>query len=94
MIFLLLVGGIGLYASSSPSAWAQSGSRRSPVVVVAEKASPAVVSILSGAGNRRSRSPFGGDPFFDEFFRDFFEPLPRQQPGRSLGSSFGPTVIS
>ena len=86
VIFLLLVGGIGLYSSPSPSVWAQPESRRSPVVIVAEKASPAVVSILSGAESRRARSPFGGDPFFDDFFRDFFEPLPRQQPGWSLGS--------
>ena len=93
VIFLLLVGGIGLYASPSPSAWAQSGSRRSPVVVVAEKASPAVVSILSGAGSRRARSPFGGDPFFDDFFRDFFEPLPRQQPRQRAGRSLGSGVI-
>ena len=86
VIFFLLVGCLGLYASPSPSVWAQSESRRSPVVVVAEKASPAVVSILSGPESRRARSPFGGDPFFDDFFRDFFEPLPRQQPRRSLGS--------
>ena len=86
LVFLLLVGGIGLYAPSSSSVWAQSGSPRCPVVVVPEKASPAVVSILSRAANHRLGCPFGDAPFFDEFFRDFFEPLPRQQPRRSLGS--------
>ena len=65
---------------------AQSSRRGSPVVVAVEKASPAVVSILSGQEQRRSRSPFGQNPFFDDFFRDFFAPYPRQRQEQSLGS--------
>ena len=57
-------------------ALAQDASRRSPVVIAVEKASPAVVSIISAQEVERGDNPFsGGDPFFDEFFRDFFEPF-------------------
>ena len=63
--------------------------RRSPVVIATEKASPAVVSILSAKTVERSRSPFGSfgrDPLFDDFFRDFFSPYKQRQTERSLGS--------
>src|SRR6266542_4120538 len=64
---------------------AQDASRRSPVVIAAEKASPAVVSIISAQEVEQSVNPFsGGDPFFDEFFRDFFEPFWQRQTEQSL----------
>src|SRR5437870_8935865 len=69
------------------SALAQDASRRSPVVTAVEKASPAVVSIISAQEVERGDNPFsGGDPFFDEFFRDFFEPFRQRQTEQSLGS--------
>jgi len=68
-------------------ALAQDASRRSPVVIAVEKASPAVVSIISAQEVERGGNPFsGGDPFFDEFFRDFFEPFRQRQTEQSLGS--------
>ena len=63
--------------------------RRSPVVIATEKASPAVVSILSAKTVERSRSPFGSfgrDPLFDDFFQDFFSPYNQGQTEQSLGS--------
>lgn len=68
------------------SVFAQDASRRSPVVLAVEKASPAVVSIIAAQVSERQQNPFGGNPFFDDFFRDFFEPFQRQQPEQSLGS--------
>jgi serine protease Do len=65
---------------------AQDASRRDAVVVATEKVGPAVVSIFSAQEVRQSRTPFGGDPFFDQFFRDFFEPFPQRRTQRSLGS--------
>lgn len=66
--------------------FAQEASRRSPVVVAVEKASPAVVSIIAAqVVDQHQRNPFGGNPF-DDFFRDFFEPFQRKQPEQSLGS--------
>jgi Do/DeqQ family serine protease len=55
-------------------------------VLAAEKASPAVVSIIAAEVIERRGSPFGGNPFFDDFFRDFFEPFQRRQTEQSLGS--------
>lgn len=63
--------------------------RRSPVVIAAQKASSAVVSILSVKPVERSRNPFGSfdrDPLFDDFFRDFFSPYNQRQTEQSLGS--------
>ena len=61
-------------------------SRRGPVVVAVEKASPAVVSIFSSQEVERQPNPFSGNPFFEDFFRDFFESLPDRRTERSLGS--------
>lgn len=71
--------------TASPS-WAQDGTRRSPVVIAVEKASPAIVSIFSSQEIERSPNPFGGNPFFEDFFRDFFESMPQRRTERSLGS--------
>src|SRR5262245_40196712 len=76
LIFLLL----------SSLSYAQDTSRRSPVVIATEKASPAVVSILAAQIVERGANPFGGDPLFDDFFRDFLEPFQRRQTEQSLGS--------
>lgn len=65
---------------------AQDASRRSPVVVAVEKASPAVVSIFSSQEVERPVNPFGGNPLFEDFFRDFFESSPERRTERSLGS--------
>lgn len=65
---------------------AQDTNRRSPIVLAAEKASPAVVSIIAAEVITQRGSPFGGNPFFDDFFRDFFEPFQRRQTEQSLGS--------
>jgi len=71
----------------APSAGrAQEVSRRSPVVIAVEKASPAVVSISSSQEVQRRANPFGGNPFFEDFFRDFFESVPERRTERSLGS--------
>ena len=69
----------------SPS-WAQDTSRRSPVVIAVEKASPAVVSIVSSQEVEQPANPFRGNPFFEDFFRDFFESSPERRTDRSLGS--------
>lgn len=74
------------FLPSSAVVLAQDTSRRSPVVLAAEKASPAVVSIIAAEIIERRGSPFGGNPFFDDFFRDFFEPFQRRQTNQSLGS--------
>lgn len=68
------------------TSWAQDASRRGPVVIAVEKASPAVVSVFSSQEVERSPNPFGGDPFFEDFFRDFFESMPERRTQRSLGS--------
>jgi serine protease Do len=67
-------------------AFAQDTSRRSPIVMASEKASPAVVSIIAAQVVERRTNPFGGNPFFDDFFRDFFEPFQQRQTDQSLGS--------
>ena len=68
------------------TSWAQDASRRSPVVVAVEKASPSVVSIFSSQEVERQANPFSGNPFFEDFFRDFFESFPDRRTERSLGS--------
>src|ERR671921_313623 len=75
-----------LYILLPPSVQAQDGSRRSPVVLAVEKASPAVVSIFSTQEVERQENPFSGNPLFEDFFRDFFEPFPQRRTERSLGS--------
>ena len=82
-VFLVLLP--QLLLAPFPS-WAQEVSRRSPVVVAVEKASPAVVSIFSSQEIERQVNPFGGNPFFEDFFRDFFESMPDRRTERSLGS--------
>ena len=69
-----------------PASRAQDVSRRSPVVIAVEKASPAVVSISSSQEVEQRANPFGGNPFFEDFFRDFFESVPQRRTERSLGS--------
>ena len=66
--------------------WAQDASRRSPIVVAVEKASPAVVSIFSSQEIERQVNPFRGNPLFEDFFRDFFDAPPDRRTDRSLGS--------
>ena len=85
-VLFFLSTAISFHPFISP-ALAQDASRRSPVVIAVEKASPAVVSIISAQEVERGDNPFsGGDPFFDEFFRDFFEPFRQRQTEQSLGS--------
>lgn len=48
------------------------------------QAAPSVVNIYATRIVQDRRSPFAGDPFFDQFFRDFAAPSPRVQ--NSLGS--------
>jgi Do/DeqQ family serine protease len=66
------------------------GSRRTPVVEVIERLSPAVVNISTDIFESRPANPFFGmqrDPFFDDFFNRFFGPQgERQQKRQSLGS--------
>jgi serine protease Do len=81
-----LLMGLFLFLSAASPSPAQEASRRSPVVVAVEKASPAVVSIFSSQEVERQVNPFGGNPFFEDFFRDFFEPFPDRRTERSLGS--------
>ena len=68
------------------TSWSQDVSRRSPVVVAVEKASPAIVSIFSSQEVEQPANPFGGNPLFEDFFRDFFESSPQRRTERSLGS--------
>ncbi|MGQ9810719.1 MAG: trypsin-like peptidase domain-containing protein, partial [bacterium] len=65
-------------------------SRRSAVVVAAEKVSPAVVSITVIQTRVVTRSPtsFFNDPFFDQFFRDFFGQRRYVERVPALGSGF------
>lgn len=65
-------------------------SRRSAVVVAAERVSPAVVSITVIQTRVVTRSPaaFFNDPFFDQFFREFFGARRYVERVPSLGSGF------
>ena len=60
--------------------------RRTPLVVAAEKVSPAVVNIYTSETGRSPRNPFRdfGDNIFDQFFNDFFSQ--NQNNKKSLGS--------
>jgi serine protease Do len=81
--------GLALFSShiiTPPVSLAQEASRRSPVVLAVEKASPTVVSIIAAQVAEQRANPFGGNPLFDDFFRDFFEPFQRKQTEQSLGS--------
>lgn len=66
------------------------GSRRTPVVEVAERLSPAVVNISTDIYESRPANPFFGmqrDPLFDDFFNQFFGSQgERRQKRQSLGS--------
>jgi serine protease Do len=77
---------LALAFCSFSSALAQDASRRGPVVLAVEKASPTVVSIIAAQVVERQTNPFGRNPFSDDFFRDFFEPFQRRQTEQSLGS--------
>jgi Do/DeqQ family serine protease len=65
-------------------------SRRTAVVEVVERLSPAVVNISTDIYESRPANPFFGtqrDPFFDDFFDRFFGPQgERRQKRQSLGS--------
>ncbi len=65
-------------------------SRRTAVVEVVERLSPAVVNISTDIYESRPANPFFGmqrDPFFDEFFNRFFGPQgERRHKRKSLGS--------
>ena len=65
-------------------------SRRTAVVEVVERLSPAVVNISTDIYESRPANPFFGmqrDPFFDDFFNRFFGPQgERRQKRQSLGS--------
>jgi len=79
----------GLVLAFAMPAWGESADlRRSPIVEVVEKASPAVVNINTEQIVQKPVNPFYRlDPFFDEFFRDFFETFPQRRYKRqSLGS--------
>ncbi|MGW8321727.1 MAG: trypsin-like peptidase domain-containing protein, partial [Thermodesulfobacteriota bacterium] len=64
--------------------------RRTAVVEVVERLSPAVVNISTDIYESRPANPFFGmqrDPFFDDFFNQFFGPSgERRQKRQSLGS--------
>jgi serine protease Do len=63
--------------------------RRSPVVDVVQRVSPAVVNISAAEiVERGGQFPQFRDPFFDQFFGDFFEPRRRRFTRTSLGSGF------
>jgi serine protease Do len=86
LTFVLLSSATWLFPLLPSPAFAQDASRRSPVVLAAEKASPAVVSIIAAQEVERRVNPFGGNPLFDDFFRDFFEPFQQRRIEQSLGS--------
>lgn len=63
---------------------------KNPFVELAEKLNPVVVNLNTSKTVQR-RSPFQGDPFFDDFFNRFFAPeerFPREYRTQSLGSGF------
>jgi Do/DeqQ family serine protease len=75
----------GLYAQEGPA-----GTRKTPIVDVVQRFSPAVVNISTDIYESRPAYPFFGapaDPFFDDFFNRFFSP-PRERrfQRKSLGS--------
>jgi Do/DeqQ family serine protease len=82
----ILALSLSLSLPLSLSASAQDVSRRSAVVIAAEKASPAVVSVTAAQEVERRGNPFSGDPLFEDFFRDFFTPFQQRQTEQSLGS--------
>ena len=53
---------------------------------VVERASPAVVNVFTRKLAERRRSPFRGNPFFEQFFREFGGGAPRRRLESSLGS--------
>ncbi|MFC6688696.1 trypsin-like peptidase domain-containing protein [Jhaorihella thermophila] len=80
---------IALTLVSAAAAGAETRVPQSPAeislsfVPVVKKSAPAVVNIYARTVTQE-RSPFAGDPFFEQFFRDFAQPRPRIQ--NSLGS--------
>jgi Do/DeqQ family serine protease len=84
--FLLALAPCGPLAAQE----GEPGSRRTPVVEVVERLSPAVVNISTDIYESRPANPFFGmhrDPLFDEFFNRFFGPQREmRQHRRSLGS--------
>ncbi|MEW6378292.1 MAG: molecular chaperone DnaJ [bacterium] len=83
LVFFLLL------TSTSPagaSADAAREGRKTPIVKVVEKVSPAVVNISTERIVRERVNPFG-NPFFDNFFDNFFDTFPpRSYKEQSLGS--------
>jgi serine protease Do len=91
MIPVLISTALGaLLVFPSPASAAQPDARRTPVVTAVEKTSPAVVNIYTEQIVEtpfRSRSPLGGNPFFDRFFDDFLAtPRARKRERKALGS--------
>lgn len=76
-----LVPGLGGAETRTPDSAAEITLSFAPVV---RAASPAVVNIYATRVVQERRSPFAGDPFFDQFFQDFGSVTPRSQ--NSLGS--------
>ena len=89
VIILTLLGWV---SSSVSVVQSQPANRRSPIVVAVQKASPAVVSILSAQEVEeveeveQRANPFGRDPLSDEFPHDFFGPDGPRGAERNLGS--------
>jgi serine protease Do len=78
--------GLAVFVLAIPAFAAE---RRSPVVDVVQRVSPAVVNISAAEiVERGEQFPQFRDPFFDQFFGDFFDQRPRRFTRTSLGSGF------
>ncbi len=86
-LLAVLAGGPSVRSAAEES---EPASRRTPVVAVVERLSPAVVNISTDIYESRPANPFFGmprDPLFDDFFNHFFGPQGEmRQHRRSLGS--------
>ena len=77
---------LGLAVASTAANASSREERKTPVVKVVEKVSPAVVNISTERIVRERVNPFG-NPFFDNFFNNFFDTFPsRSYKQQSLGS--------
>ncbi len=83
----LLLGGLSVRVAAQGG---EAGSRRTPIVEVVKRLSPAVVNISTDIYESRPANPFFGmprDPMFDDFFNRFFGPPgERRHQRQSLGS--------
>lgn len=80
LIAALMMGGLTLTRAEVPVSQPQITLSFAPVVT---SAAPAVVNIYTTKTVQTRRSPFAGDPFFDQFFQGFTDQTRRQN---SLGS--------